>query len=172
MEIKLRSSIKPILLRHTLFTGSLLSGFGVSSLLISALFLPTHTLEKYGFAIVLLAFLLIGFGLIPYRKLARLEIKPNEIIINEETLYIIFNKQPTLLIPIAVIENISYLDSKLHYGFKFSLKKPALEKMTLLNHRFKIVKWHYHSQKNYQCDLFLPYFSHRSYNEIKDLVQR
>jgi hypothetical protein len=122
--LKLRTSIKPELMRKALFRGSLLGGTGVFLLVISGIFMPVPILSQWGIPIFLLAMLLIAFGMIPYRKLTRLEKSPNEIIISSDDLLTYCRKGKIIFqISLSSISSCSYIDDESVYGIKLILQE-------------------------------------------------
>lgn len=169
MLLKFRSSIKPELLKKTLFRGTMLGGIGIGILIIAALVLPLHILEIWGFPILVCGLLLIAIDLIPYRRLSQLELSPYELHFNGKTL-IFFKKGDALFeIDIHSIESLEYVEKNQIYGWKIRLKRPIENKIRVVAPRAQFETFYSrYLQKIEDCDLFLPYFSKRSFDELKD----
>lgn len=137
----LRTSVSPSLLKWRLYLGSFLAGAGAFLLLFSSIYLSTSALEKWGFLILILGLGLIAVGLIPYRKLQRLEIKPNELILSEHGLAYYKGGSLQWKLPYASIHSMQFLESAWSYGIALDVEG-----------RF---------------DLFLPYFTKRSFQILE-----
>ena len=161
MEMKLRSSIKPEFARNMLFRGTLLAGIGIALLVFGGAFIPASYLSQWGLILFLVAGGLVAWGLIPYRRLMQLEVKPNELIIDQKSIEVTFKRKPTLVIPFSAIQEMRYLENSKIYGIQIWLKKDAAEKVVIQDSQFDPK-----SSRKYGCDLFLPYFSKNSFNEL------
>lgn len=165
------SSIKTSLLQKTLKRGSLVASIGAFILLFGGVFIPADTLKILGFPIFMLSFFLIAVGLVPYRKLRRLELNPNRIIL-EDNRYIQFCSQgkKKFSLPINSIESMKYVEKNNEYGIGIKLKTPIPEKIILYNSSFSIVSMQKKSQNRFDVDLFLPYFSKRSFERFQQEI--
>jgi hypothetical protein len=140
--LKLRTSIKPELMRRVLFRGSFLGGFGVILMVASGAFLPVPVLSRWGMPIFLLSIGLIAVGMLPYRKLTRLEKNPDEIIISKDEQLVYLRKGKVVFTaPLSSINSCTYVDDESHYGIKITLKEGQ--------------------------EYFLPYFSERARSQIE-----
>lgn len=137
----LRTSISPSLLKWRLYLGSFLAGSGAFLLLISAIYLSPTALEKWGFLILIFGLGLIALGLIPYRKLQRLEVKPNELLVSEHGLAYYKGGSLQWKLPYSSIHSIQFLESAWSYGIGLDVEG-----------RF---------------DLYLPYFTKRSFEILE-----
>jgi hypothetical protein len=171
--LKIRSSIKSSLLRLILIRGTIIAGVGALFIFLAAAFLTVTLLNTWGFLILCLAVSLIGIGMIPYRKLTRLEKKPYEIIAEDNSkLHFKILGNPAFMIPCVSIQNMKYLEKGNIYGIAIFLKRPLTEKILINEQNFDMRKFQKNSQKKYACDLFLPYFSQRSFNELSEFLNR
>lgn len=144
-EITLRSSIKPELMRKLLFKGTLLAGIGAVSILLAGLFLSPDYLAIWGLPIFLIGMGLITIGLLPYRRLKRLELNPHKLIIRpSESVQLLIKGKTVLVIPWNEIAKIEYEDHETNYGIRFFFK----------------------SSEN--IPIFIPFFSRRSYQTLLD----
>jgi hypothetical protein len=140
--LKLRTSIKPDLMRSVLFRGSFLGGLGVILLAATGAFLPVPILSRWGIPIFLTSMGLIAVGMLPYRKLTRLEKNPDEILISEDEQFVYRRKGKVVFaIPLSSINSCTYVDDASHYGIEITLKE---------------------GQK-----YFLPYFTDRTRSQIE-----
>lgn len=138
----LRTSVDPGLLKWRLYLGTFLGGCGAFILLISAISLPTQSLEKWGFMILIIGMSLIALGLIPYRKLQRLEVKPNELVISKHGLIYYKGGELQWKLPFSSIHRFSFQETAWSYGIVLDVEG-----------RF---------------DLFLPYFTRRSFQILEE----
>ncbi len=141
--IKLRTSIKPDLMRKALFRGSLLGGSGAIILFLSGTFLRVQILSIWGLPLFFLSLGLITLGMLPYRRLTRLEKNPDGIIVSSDDLFIYRRKGKVILTtPLSMIISCEYVDDESLYGIK--IKANGIE-------------------------YFLPYFSERA---SKSLIEQ
>lgn len=115
--MRIRSSIKPAMLRQVLFKGTLWALAGLGFLFVCSLFF----LEQFGFAIFAFGFFLIVLGLLPYKKLKYLELNPHEILVLEEGLIYSQGKR-RMNIPWNAIEKMDFRDTQNSYGITLHLK--------------------------------------------------
>lgn len=164
--MKFRSSIKPSVLRQTLLKGYFLAGAGILLLILPAIFMRVKTLTFFGPFSVFLSFLLITIGLLPTRRLKKLEIFPHEIsFLSDAELLFSLKRKPSFILSLNEIENLTYKDFESLYGIAFFLTKDAVIK--LVDPRFDMTRFQINSKKRYGCDLFLPYFSKTSFESLR-----
>lgn len=160
----LYSSIDPFLTRRLLFKGMLLALIGMIILLYAGVFFNLSIMQNWGLLIFLLSLALIIKGMLPYRSLIRLISNPNKLRISNELTYSSKNIE-TLCIPIEAIENIHYFKTDEFYGIgielRFPYKKTSFELSNLMRK----------AAQRFSVDLFFPYFSERSYKELKNWLQ-
>ena len=129
-------------------------------LVIWSSFLSLQTLSTWGLPLLLIGGAFITYGLLPYRRLMRLENNPYQIIISEsEQLIFFMDKHPLLKIPLKDIEEIAFLDDDHRYGIGLWLKKPLSNDLEYLSPNQTFEQYRTHCQKEYFCDVFFPYFS-------------
>ncbi len=166
-SLKLFSTIKPTLMRSALFKGTFLAGVGVMILALCGALIPVSTMEIWGIPILLVGGGLITYGLIPYRKLCRIESVPSELIlIDGKFLQLITLGKQVYSIPMVSIEKIDYLEQGDDYGITIQLKKDLREKIVVHDPSFNMSKQQQLSRDKYSCDLFIPYFGRRSFTRI------
>lgn len=142
---------------------------GIFLILYAGIFLPPIILQYWGLLILLLGGGLITWGLLPYRQLRRLEVKPYEIIaIENKALQYLSNGKTLFTMPLKSVREIKYFERGNEYGIAIQLRHPPTEKIRVQDVRFDFDDFQKNSRKRYGCDLFLPYFSERSFNTLMD----
>lgn len=170
--LTLHSSIRPSLKKNVLMKGSLLALCGVSLWLYGGVFLSIATLTNWGWPILILGGALVTWGLLPYRRLTLLENVPHKIIVTDvEELVFYMKDSPLLKIPLDDITEMAYLDNDKQYGIGIWLKKPVSKNFEVLQADLDIEKYLDNCQKKYFCDAFFPFFSKRSFQELKDVKE-
>jgi len=169
-HIKLRSAIKQEFFKHLLFRGTLLAGLGAALLLFSGALIPEEKLILWGIPIFCLGFALITAGLLPYRQLKKLETAPNEIVIKDDDSFMFCHeRKPTFSVPFASVEKMEYIKKGSIYGIGIFLKDNLEKKLIIYNSGFDARKYQASCKYKYGCDLFLPYFSERSFEDLMDM---
>lgn len=170
--LTLRSSIKPSLKKSKLIRGTLLSLIGVSLWFYGGLFLSTATLTIFGWPILIIGGILIAGGLIPYRKLVRLENKPNELTVTDlEELYFSMQEVPMFKIALENVEEMAFLDDDRRYGIGVWIKHPKSKNVIVLHPSLELNAYLRDCQKYYFCDLFFPFFTKRSFQELEEIYK-
>jgi len=170
---KIRSSIKPKLLRVTLKKGALIGGAGALTLLLAGTLLPLEQLKIWGLPALVVGFVLISVGLLPYRKLTRLELKPHELHYDGEFFLFLQQGKPLFKIPEESVEKMCYVEKEQMYGIAIWLKRPIEEKVRVLQPHFQFEAFVSDSAQRFEgCDLFLPYFTERSWKELEDYCRQ
>jgi len=155
-----RSSLRPSLLRRVVFSGTIVALVGVLTLLFG-LFLPNAQLNVWGIPLFICGMLCITCGLLPYRRLTKLERYPHQIVaIEDQALHFLFYGKPALTIPRSSIERLQYREEKTMYGIAVKLKRPLPQKV-VVHSRFNVNK-----VTDSEGNLFLPYFSQYSYDSL------
>lgn len=170
-KITFRTAIKPGLVRITLKRGAPLAVLGASIIIIGGTLLPLAALKIWGIPLFFLALILISIGWLPYRKLQRLELKPNTLEYDGEFLVYFQNGKGLFKIPILSIEKVDSLENESHYGLRIWLKEPIPDKIRVLQRGFNYESYMNRSGNRFGCDLFLPYFTQRNVEEIKVLLE-
>lgn len=160
-EIKFRSSIKSELLRRSLLRGTGLAILG-ALLLLAGAFLPARILGNWGALIFLLSMGLIAWGLIPYRRLKQLETIPHEIILDDHTLLFCWKREAVFQVPFSNIDKTAFISSGDVYGIGIWLSSTSI----CTYNNFDLVHFQERSRKKFGCDLFLPYFSERTFESL------
>ena len=166
--MKIHSSIRPELKKQVLMRGSIFAGIGALLLLLTGAFLPLSLLKYWGWLIFLMSMGLITLGLLPYRKLTRLEKVPQAIEIEKDRMVVYSDHKLLMAIPFSTIQNLEYIDKEGDYGIGIWLKHPIEEKIILKSDKFDILNYTNLSRRKFGCDLMFPYFSKRGYEELKE----
>jgi hypothetical protein len=170
--LTLMSSVKPSLKKSVLMRGTLLGAFGISLWLYGGIFLSIDTLTFWGWPIFFIGGILITIGLLPYRRLTHLENKPHEIIVTDlEELYLSLNGVAYFKISLENIEEMAFLDDDKRYGIGLWIKNPKQKNIIILHPSLQLDAYLKDCQKKYFCDVFCPYFSKRSFQELEELYQ-
>lgn len=164
MSLIFYSSVKPDLKRSVLLKGSLIAGIGALVLLLAGALVPPAELSIWGWPVIIISFGLIALGLIPYRRLCRLEERPSKLLVTDENELIYeLNDRKRITIPIDLIEKMEYLENGSMYGIGICLKKGSNLKLKIHDPLFSL-------KKKFSCDLFLPFFSRRVLAELSSIV--
>jgi hypothetical protein len=165
----IRSSISSPLLRSTLFQGFAIAFLGVLILLLAGSFLPVAFLHTWGWSLFLISLGLITVGLLPYRRLSRLQLKPNELIlVNSNQVVFSLQGRKLLTLPLQSVSQISYISLSKLYGIAIWLKPAPLAPIIIHQLPEKVKKLRQQGQRMGNADLFFPYFNQRAYDELMD----
>lgn len=156
--INIRSCIRPDLMRRTVWRGTVYAGIGAMLLVLSGAFFSPEFLSRWGFLIFLVGMAFIIWGLLPYKKLRRLEMNPSVIRIEDGMLNYIQKGKCVTSIPINTIARCEYYMNKDVYGVGIMQKKNIASKKLEA------------SSKEYGYDLFFPYFSESSVHKLIQLL--
>jgi hypothetical protein len=166
----LRSSIHPKLMWRVLVKGSILAGVGVLLLLLTGMFLPLEEMKQWGPIIFILGLGCVTFGLLPYKRLKKLEVNPYILRLDENDLYFFINETSIFMIPLVSIDTIQYIEKKESYGIGILLKSPLPQKLVVQDPRFNLSAFRKKSNKQ-GSDLFFEYFSQRSYETLSEAIK-
>lgn len=164
------TTISPSLKKKVLFRGTLLAACGAFLLIFSGIFIPLSVLKFFGGFILFISGLLIVLGLLPYRKINRLQMQNNKLIVEKESILYVVNNKRMIGIPKADIEKMDFLEKGTDYGIGLWLKNPLPVKLTLYAKEFNIESFQRKSQKKWACDFFFPYFNQKSFTVLKESV--
>lgn len=160
----LRSSIRPRLLHKILMRGFFIALIGGLAIVLAGAFLSATFLQMWGFLIFISSLTLIALGLLPYRRLAKLASKPNEIhVLGYEMIEYYTQGQKMALIPCKAIKKMAYLENAEMRGIGIWID-PTEKESVILDPAFNINGFHH----QFDCDFFFPFFSQISYEELKD----
>lgn len=150
----------------------MLSGGGAFLLVLGGTILPLELLSLWGIPFFLIGLFFIAIGWLPYRQLTRLQLKPHEIHYDGSTLLFLKQGKPLFKIASMSIDKISYVEREHLYGIGIWLKRPIEERVKVLQPHFNFAAFVSDSMHRFEgCDLFLPFFSERSYKELLVLRQ-
>lgn len=164
--MEITTTIHASLLRKFLLRGTLIAGLGAFLLLLGGTLLPLHTLQIWGIPVMVVAFVLIAMGLVPYRRLAKKQIHPDKLLCEEEQWTFVYRGKPLFKIPAQSIDTLTFREEGEVYGLCFQLKRPLEKQISVMKKGSLITRF---MQEG--CDLFLPYFSKRAHTELIGLLQ-
>lgn len=159
-----KTTIKDSLIRYYLFRGTILAGLGGGILLFTGVFLPLLSLSEMGIPIFLLGIGLITWGLLPYRRLWRLELNPCELVANDNYLALFHGERRLLYIPQKKIAKIQYFEGKHAYGLRLMLKS-KLQKKTVFYNKIKLNSYYKILPEG---DLLLLNFSEKTMKSLSE----
>lgn len=148
--------------KDALLKGILLAGLGMLILIGGSVLLTQEQLSQYGFFIFAIGIAIVSYGMIPYRKIVRLENLPDEIHVNEDHTWVYYRGGKKVAeIPKETIESASFITHDPNYGICVSLKKNPVAKVKVCAEaKLQVNK--------FGCDLFLPYFTERAVNQLNE----
>lgn len=120
--MKLFSIVKPDVKKSFLIRGMILGFCGTALLLGMGVFASVDILSVWGIPSFLGGIFLIGFGLIPYRKLTRLETHPHQIILDENAFTFISTYGNEVRVLYSTIKKITFVETKRRYGLRLELE--------------------------------------------------
>lgn len=163
----IRSTITSYVQKKTLLRGCIIACFGVAVLLIAGSYLALELFIQWGWLLFLISIGLITLGMLPYRRLIRQQLKPDELILlNAYEISFSHRGGQLLTIPLDSIDRMEYVPQQDFYGIAIWLKKTPIAPIRI-HQGFKIVnKLRKLGKKNGNADLFLPYFNQRGYEEL------
>lgn len=171
-EYKIRSSVQPQLVQNILLRGTLLGALGAFLLIFCSIFIPEELLAKVGLPLFFISFGIITLGLLPYRKLKKLELRPHEIVIHSGKEFIFaWQGAPCFTIPFDCVECIKSISSGSYYGIAIKIRRLSKEKITVLNGSFDLNSYVDKCRKKYSCDIFLPYFTQSSFQAFEEFIK-
>jgi hypothetical protein len=170
-SITLRTTIKRGLKRFLIIRGSLLALIGITLLVYSGAFISPQTLTNWGIALWLVSFFFIAWGLIPYKRITKLESNPNTLTVtNDGNLHYLRHGHDLLTFPLKSITKIKYVEEKGLYGIAVDLDpedEPHIPNppLSVIMQMFLIPM-----KKRHKFDRFFPYFSERTARELNELI--
>lgn len=167
----LRSSVSRKLKRLALFQGFFLALIGAAAIVYGGAFLSLEQLKAWGFPIFILGFAMIAAGLLPYRKLCKLEMQPEKLaVIGERSIEYHARGKRILSLSLNAVLEIKFYEKGRVYGIGIDLKQPVTEKICIHWRNFNIKAFLKLSKRGCGSDLFFPYFSRRSASELKEWI--
>ncbi len=167
-----RSSISSQLLKTILFKGFAIAFLGILVLLFAGTIMPPLILQTWGWMLFLISLGLIVIGLLPYRRLSRLQLKPNEIVFKDLNYLIFYSKgRKILTLSMQSIAHISYVHHPKRYGIAIWLKPPPITPIVIHQFPKEVEELRYKGQLAGGADVFFPYFNRRAYDELMSWQQ-
>lgn len=114
MNENISSKVIPHVKRRLLFRGVFLGGLGCLLFFYMGVFASLSLIEVWGLPAFFLAMGLIAWGLVPYKKISRLETHPHQVIINDNELLFISTYGAKRVIP---FDSVEVLAGKMRYGW-------------------------------------------------------
>lgn len=165
----IRSSISSTLLKKTLLQGFAIAFIGSCILLFAGSYLPVELLHKWGWVLFLIALGLITLGLLPYRRLSRLQMRPHELILLDSNhIAFSYKGKKLLTIPLQSIAKMNYISQPKMYGIALWLKSVPSKPILIHQTPKEVENIRKLSQHMGNADLFFPYFNQRAYKELID----
>lgn len=164
--IKIYSSISTEYYRKKMLQGTAIALSGVLMIVYFGSFVQPENLHYIGLPILFLGGFLIALGLIPLRRLSRLDRNPDEVALTSKYFHYLQRGNPILTIPIREIELIRYEESSAHYGITISLKQKNGSGVLVHAKRFNLQHFIERSRKKTGADLFFPFFARRSFSRL------
>jgi hypothetical protein len=162
----IRSAITKELQHGALMRGSFLAGVGAILLLYTGGFMEPRLLGNWGAISFLIGFGLITWGLLPYRQLMNLQMNPYEIIVEDNHFVFQRRGKPMFSVPYGAIERSGFIEDRWHYGIAIWIKSEVDSPVIIHSPNVDINRLRTQNQKKHGCDLFLPYFTKRAYEEF------
>jgi hypothetical protein len=169
--LSLNSTIHSSIKKATLIKGTIYGAAGMSLWLYGGIFLSPSVLATWGWVLLLLGGVFITLGLLPYRQLSYLENTPHQVKVDSlNELYFALHGRILFKVSLEKVDGMAYLDDDKHYGIGLWIA-PTSKDITALHYSLDLPLYVEENQKKYFCDLFLPYFSKRSYYELEEIYR-
>lgn len=155
--MKIRTTLSNPFIKKKLFQGFFIALTGIIGIVSAGILLSEPMMAHWGLYIYLLGFGLITLGLLPYRKLSRLQNKPNELRIDENRLEFWAKDQCRLLIPVNAIKHLAYEENEGENSIELCLhpsvnidKKNLTGCQAAFDGRENTIKFLYFSKRSFQ----------------------
>jgi len=169
--LPLRSSVRPSFVKKSLFRGTSIASLGLLPLFYGALFLDTEALSLWGLPLFFLSFGMIAYGMLPFKQLIDLQQNPDQLILHADNQIVYHQKgSAALTIPLSAMEQVKYLEMRTIYGVAIWLKDAPTERIIVHSPTFNFARTRTRSLCQYRCDLFLPYFTRQTFNELTQMI--
>jgi len=168
-EVRLVAEITQEFRRKYFLRGAFFLLLGVVSLLACSMFLYLNFTYAYFLACFFVGLGSLWIGWSFFQKIAKMDFHPDEIIFYENALGYQRKDKLLFVLPFSAISSLTFISKRNHYGIGFFLKNTQKEKILLNDTNFDLLDFHKNSKKKYRCDLFFPFFSHGTYEELKEL---
>jgi hypothetical protein len=168
-QIKLRSKIPADLIKETLFRGSILASIGASLLLYGSVRLSVQSLAIWGPWLFGVGILFIIVGMVPYRRLSRLQGQPDELLVDQQDVHLRTGGKLLFSIPLHAIEKVSFV-AQPKAGIALQLKRAPSQRVRVYCKSFNMTRFEARNQKSYGFPLFFPHFTHRACEELEEIL--
>ena len=167
----IRTTISPALMKHILIKGFCIAFLGILGLIAGGIYLPPAILQKWGWFMILISLGLIAFGLLPYRRLVRLQLKPNELsVLDADNMTFISRGAKKITIPLHSILKIAYIDHPLDDGIAVWLKHPPPDPVVVHDCSRELEMIRKKGREKDNADLFFSHFNRHAYEELIDWI--
>ncbi|WP_148300653.1 cell division protein CrgA [Candidatus Protochlamydia sp. R18] len=164
----LRTAIPEKWIKKRLWKGIVWSLLGLIPMIYVGGFAELPFLQKWGIWAFLIGFGLITAGLVPYKKLISIQQKPHELRLSETDQIDYYLKGKKVLgLPISSIKQIEYYNKDQDFGIIVRLKVPLANPFIIYSHSFSLVNFQKKSFLVEKADIFFPYFTQRSFDELQ-----
>ncbi len=120
-QLILRSVIRSSILEQHLLQGSCIAFVGVAVLFFTYYdLLPI--IDGWASIFMWIGFGLIAIGLIPYKKLTRLEVNPYLVYVDSQELSLIFRQKCLMKLPLHLIRDVSHFETNKLFGMAISFE--------------------------------------------------
>lgn len=170
-RLKLFTTVKQPLVKERLIKGGATATAGGTLLLLTGGFLPVEYLHNWGLVVFIVSLALIAYGWLPYKRLNQLQSKPNLLILDVESLSFEKNGRLSYSVPLRSIARCGHVDGAEDYGICLWLHKPLPEKVHIYDRSLNFRRMQRKTRKQHGCDLYIPFFSRRSYMQLADALE-
>jgi len=158
-----KTAVNSKIKKDALLNGTLLAGLGMLILIGGSVSFSKEQLSQYGFLIFVFGIALITLGMMPYRKLVRIENCPDEIHVNDDHTWVYYVKGKKLAeIPQETMESVNFIARDPSYGICIHFKKNSSSKVKVSDSDTQL------QINKFGCDLFMPYFTERSVHQLNE----
>lgn len=170
-HIQIHSTVKAPLLRRALWQGSVASVMGLFMLVWGGAFLPLEKLAVWGLGIFTIGMALIIYGMVPYRRLSKLQGSPDRLIVDEENLTVISGGKTAFTIPLQSVKRCGHVDGEKDYGICLWFRNALPEKIWVHDPNVCMKQVTRKARRQHGCDMYLQYFSRRSYIQLAEIFE-
>lgn len=166
------SSIQPKLMKRSLFLGTGIAALGLLPICAAFLYLPPEKLSSWGLIAFCLGIGLIGIGMLPYRRLCRLERHPHKLTLKgEESLIYSIGDKHVLCIPLSLISRLRYCENGRNYGIGLDLKPNGPGCASLRGCSLEAARHLKSGSKQWGCTFFFPFFTRRAADTLNKHIR-
>ncbi|MBS4164844.1 Uncharacterized protein PRO82_002179 [Candidatus Protochlamydia amoebophila] len=167
-DFVLRTAIPEKWIKKQLWKGIIWSLLGLIPMIYIGGFAELPFLQKWGIWTFLIGFGFITAGLVPYKQLISIQQKPHELRFSETDQIDYYLKGKKVLgLPISSIKQIEYYNKDQDFGIIIRLKFPLANPFIIYSHSFSLVNFQKKSFLFEKADIFFPYFTQRSFDELQ-----